>query len=61
MKALPSSIDAGYSYTDASGNGKSVRRKVERWENGRAYLQDTNNSSDDFVTGQTPTPFVIPQ
>lgn len=61
VKALPSSIDAGYSYTDASGNGKSIRRKVERWENGRAYLQDTNNSSDDFLTGQTPAPFVISQ
>lgn len=60
-KALPSSIDAGYSYTDAAGNGKSIRRKVARWENGRAYLQDTNNSSDDFLTGQTPSPFVIPQ
>ena len=61
VKALPSSIDAGYSYTDASGNGKSIRRKVERWENGRAYLQDTNNSSNDFLTGQTPAPFVISQ
>lgn len=60
-KSLPSSIDSGYSYTDAVGNGKSIRRKVERWANGRAYLQDTNNSALDFLTGQTPAPSVIPQ
>lgn len=60
-KSLPSSIDSGYSYTDAVGNGKSIRRKVERWANGRAYLQDTNNSTLDFLTGQTPAPSVIPQ
>lgn len=52
---------------DDSGNaqvtgfsGKSIRRKVTRVENGRAYYQDTNNSTNDFLTDQPLTPGVHP-
>ena len=40
--------------------GKSIRRKVTKVENGRAYYQDTNNSTNDFLTGQPLTPGVHP-
>lgn len=40
--------------------GKSIRRKVTKVENGRAYYQDTNNSTDDFLTEQPLTPGVHP-
>ena len=33
-------------------SGNAVRRKVTKIENGRAYYQDTNNSSKDFVVGK---------
>lgn len=55
-KALPSSIDLSYTYCTASYSGKSVRRKVLKWENGRAILQDTNNSGSDFIPDATPMP-----
>ena len=41
-------------------SGKSIRRKVTRVENGRAYYQDTNNSTNDFLTDQLLTPGVHP-
>jgi hypothetical protein len=58
IKRLQSSIDAGYiTITAVSGkNHESVERKVSRFENGRYYLQDTNNSSTDFVVCTDPTP-----
>ena len=40
--------------------GKCIRRKVERIENGRPYYQDTNNSSNDFLRNQPLTPGVTP-
>lgn len=58
-KALPASVDAGYSYCTAAGNGLVVKRKVLRVENGVAILQDTNNSSEDFQPNQQPSPFVV--
>lgn len=58
-KALPASVDAGYSYCDAAGTGLVVRRKVQKNENGRYILQDTNNSSDDFLPNQIPSPFIV--
>lgn len=57
-KRLQESIDAGY-VVISSVNGythESVDRKVSRVENGRYYLQDTNNSSADFVVCTDPTP-----
>ena len=40
--------------------GMCVRRKVSKIANGRAYYQDTNNSSNDFLTNQPLTPGVKP-
>jgi hypothetical protein len=56
-KSLASSIDLSYSYCTAAYNGKSVRRKVLSWKNGRAILQDTNNSANDFIPDATPSPW----
>lgn len=53
-KALPSSVDAGYTYCTASSSGKVVSRKVASWDGERAILQDTNNSANDFNTDQEP-------
>lgn len=58
-KALPSSIDVSYTYCNGSDIGKSVRRKVLKWENGRAILQDTNNSASDFISNATPKPGLV--
>lgn len=55
FKRVPSSLDAGYIWVvDDEGNpavqvGKSVVRKVlSTKEDGRAILQDTNNTTNDF-------------
>jgi len=58
-KSLSSSIDVSYTYCDGSYIGKSVRRKVLKWENGRAILQDTNNSAKDFIPNATPIPWKV--
>ena len=57
-KRFPSEIDAGYITINAVNgyNCQSVERRVSRFENGRYYLVDTNNSSSDFVTSNDPTP-----
>ncbi len=51
-------IDAGYTYvadygSDKTRYGKSVRRKQYTDENGVLRMQDTNNSTEDFLTAQT--------
>jgi len=58
-KSLSSSIDVSYTYCNGSYIGKSVRRKVLKWENGRAVLQDTNNSGKDFIPNATPKPWEV--
>ena len=57
-KRLQQDIDAGYiTITAINGyNHESVDRKVSRYENGRYYLTDTNNTSADFVVCTDPTP-----
>lgn len=40
--------------------GKCIRRKVAKIENGRPYYQDTNNSANDFLNGQDCKPGVTP-
>ena len=57
-KRLQQEIDAGYiTITAINGNNhESVDRKVSRYENGRYYLTDTNNTSADFVVCTDPTP-----
>ena len=57
-KRLQQDIDAGYiTITAVNGyNHESVERRVSRYENGRYYLTDTNNSSADFVVCTDTTP-----
>lgn len=55
---LRAEIDAGTVTNSEIYNGKSIKRKVKETINGRVVYQDTNNSSDDFLTDQTPTPGV---
>jgi len=45
---------------NAAYSAQCMRRKVTKVENGRAYYQDTNNSENDFLSGQPLTPGVAP-
>jgi hypothetical protein len=55
-KSLPTIIDLSYTYCNSTYNGKSVRRKVLEWKNGKAILQDTNDSANDFIFNADPKP-----
>lgn len=59
-KRLPTSVDAGMVWSYATYNSKSVRRKVAQILDGKVIYQDTNNSTNDFINDQDPTPFVNP-
>ncbi|UUC44670.1 DUF4876 domain-containing protein [Flavobacterium cerinum] len=48
-KMLQSQIDASSISCDAAYNSQAVYRKVKSVVNGRKILEDTNNSSNDFV------------
>lgn len=58
-KRLPNEIDVGYIQNRASGEKVSIKRKVSEVINGRTVYKDTNNSTEDFLTFQVPTPGVI--
>lgn len=58
-KRLPNSIDVGYIQHIGGGEKVSIKRKVKEVINGRTVYQDTNNSTNDFLTNQEPTPGVI--
>jgi hypothetical protein len=58
QKALPVSVDASYTYIDASNSGLCVRRKVEKRVNERVVYKDTNNSAKDFEINQKTAPGV---
>ncbi len=58
-KRLPNSIDVGYIQHRGSYQKVSIKRKVKEVINGRTVYQDTNNSTNDFLTNQEPTPGVI--
>jgi hypothetical protein len=60
IKRLPSDLDAGYTYCSSTYNSKSVRRKVKQIVGGKVIYKDTNNSTEDFLMDQTPTPFIQP-
>lgn len=49
-KWVPEDLDAGYVLSQGNYCGKSVLRKVQSNENGKLTLQDTNNSTEDFIT-----------
>lgn len=60
-RPLPASIDAGYTYCSKTYSGKAIRRKVLRKEGERYILQDSNNSTVDFIPDAEPSPFVVAQ
>lgn len=49
---LPSSIDNSFTRISAAFSSKSIIRKTKTTINGRKILQDTNNSSEDFISIQ---------
>ena len=54
-------VDNGMVYMTTDYAGKSIRRKVsEITPDGKVILQDTNDSSEDFLSDQTPTPGILP-
>ncbi len=59
FKRLPNSIDVGFIQHRGSYEGVSIKRKVKEVIEGRTVYQDTNNSTNDFLTNQEPTPGVI--
>jgi len=59
-KRLHTELDAGFVYCSGTYVSKSVRRKVDKIISGKVFYKDTNNSSNDFLGEQTPTPFVHP-
>ncbi len=58
LKRFPNIIDAGFGYINSiSGYTNEVlERKVSGMDGDRLVLQDTNNSTDDFVTTTGSTP-----
>lgn len=52
-RPLPVHIDAGYTYCTKNNIAKTIRRKVARKEGKREILQDTNNSTLDFIPDAT--------
>ncbi|TAJ14681.1 DUF4876 domain-containing protein [Marinilabiliaceae bacterium JC017] len=59
-KRLPQELDAGKVWCDGTYISKSIRRKVKQIIDGKVIYQDTNNSSDDFLSNLDPTPGVHP-
>lgn len=54
-------VDNGIIFMASNYAGKSIRRKVkEITPDGKVVLKDTNNSSEDFLSDQTPTPGILP-
>lgn len=58
-RPLPVHIDVGYTYCSKNNIAKTIRRKVAKKVGGRYILQDTNNSSVDFIPDSEPSPKVI--
>ena len=59
-KRLHTSLDAGKVWCSGTYVSKSIRRKVDKIIAGKVIYKDTNNSTEDFLTEQSPTPFVHP-
>lgn len=59
-KRIPDALDAGKVWCSGTYVSESVRRKVKQIIDGKVIYQDTNNSSNDFLGSQTPTPGVHP-
>lgn len=57
IKRLPSSVDASYVWMRSSHySGKCISRALEFTEDGIDFYRDTNNSAEDFIPDQTPSP-----
>jgi hypothetical protein len=56
FKRIPNFLDAGFTFASGTYTSESVRRRVQSVVNGRAILQDGNNSSMDFQLLPRPTP-----
>jgi hypothetical protein len=48
-KRIPASLDAGFVFASGTYTSQSARRKTARFVGTRRVLQDTNNSTDDFI------------
>jgi len=58
-KRLPNDIDVGYIQHRGGLEKVSIKRKVSEVIDGRTVYKDTNNSTEDFLTNQEPTPGII--
>lgn len=58
-KQLPAAVDAGFVW-NPNGRGFAVRRKVEQIIDGKVFLKDTNNSSEDWIGGEVPVAGEVP-
>lgn len=58
LKRFQDIVDAGFKFTNATSGytHESLERKVSSVSDGRIILQDINNSTQDFVVLQDPTP-----
>ncbi len=56
FKRLPDDLDAGKVWCSDTYISKSIRRKVKQIIDGNVIYKDTNNSSEDFLSDQDPTP-----
>ena len=52
QKRMPTTLDAGATFTGATYTGQSVSRKIRESAGGRILYMDTNNSSDDFQVNE---------
>lgn len=59
-KRLPEELDAGKIWCDGTYISKSIRRKVKQIIDGKVIYKDTNNSTEDFLGNQNPTPGIQP-
>ena len=57
-KRLPAMIDVGFIVHRGSAEKVSIRRKILKTVEGRVIYQDTNNSTEDFLTNVEPKPGV---
>ncbi len=59
-KRIPDELDAGKVWCSGIYTSQSIRRKVKQIIDGKVIYQDTNNSSEDFLGSQIPTPGIHP-
>ena len=52
QKRMPTTLDAGITFTGGTYSGKSVSRRIRSTKDGRKIYMDTNNSSDDFQVNE---------